>query len=124
MPTGVTLSGSGTNWTCDPNTGVCNYNSTISASGTASVLGASFTAGCDYTSGSVNGVLSNFAGNTFSFSVTPERPGDCPAATLANTGVPTMLIGVTAALCAAAAARVYFSRTRIHYVLAGVRRRR
>lgn len=129
LPSGVTFAGTGTGWTCNSTTGECDYGSTINASQTAEVLSASFTASCDYSSGDVNGVLSNFAGNTFSFAVTPTRPADCAVAgaatgELANTGNPTGMITIGAIAFTAVAARIYFSRTRVRYVYATLRRRR
>lgn len=122
LPQGVTLSGSGSNWTCDASS--CSYGATIPASGNAAVLGAAFTADCDYDgTGSVGAVLSNFAGNEHSFSVTPAKPADC-SSTLANTGVAAGVSTVGAITIATVAGRVYFSRTRIHYKHAGLKGRR
>jgi hypothetical protein len=110
LPGGVTLSGSGTNWTCGASS--CSYNATINASQSAAVLGASFATSCSYSSGTVSAVLSNFAGNTFSFSVTPTKPGDC---TLADTGLSAGLTTGFALSLVAAATGVHFSQTRLKY---------
>jgi hypothetical protein len=112
LPAGVTLAGSGTNWTCDASS--CSYSAAVPATGNAAVLAAEFTAGCGYSSGIVSGVLSNFAGNTSSFTVTPTRPSDCAA--LANTGLSTGITSAIGAVLVAAAFGVRFSRTRLHYM--------
>lgn len=112
LPTGVTLSGSGTNWACDQTS--CAYSASIGASSTAAVLGAAFTADCNYTGGDVSAVLSNFAGNTFPFSVTPVPPGDC-SASLAEAGLTVGVSSAGAGFIAVVAGKVYFSRTRIRY---------
>jgi hypothetical protein len=123
MPAGVTLSASGSNWTCTASE--CSYNQTIDAASSAAVLSAEFTASCDYTSGNVNGTLTNFAGNTDSFSVTPTRPGDCPAAaTLADAGLPTGTMSLIAAGMATVAVGAYVTRSRVHYVHERARRSR
>ncbi len=121
LPTGVSLSGSGTNWTCTGSD--CSYGSTISASSAAAVLAAEFTTTCDYSSGSVQGTLTNFAGNANSFTVGLTRPADCVAATLANTGLPTGVIGSIAAVVTLLSATVYLARARVHYVHETARRR-
>jgi hypothetical protein len=122
LPQGVTLGGSGSNWTCDATS--CSYASTIAASGNAAVLGAAFTTDCDYDgTASVSAALSNFAGNEYSFSVTPEKPADC-SSTLANTGVAAGASTVGALSIAAVAGRVYFSKTRIHYKHIGLKGKR
>jgi len=121
LPTGVAFAGSGSNWTCAGNN--CSYNTVIAASGSAAVLAAEFTAGCDYSSGNVTGVLSNFAGNQTNFSVTPTRPADCAAGELANTGLPMGALTAIAGGVAILAGAAYITRTRVHYVHQTVRRR-
>jgi hypothetical protein len=136
LPAGVTLqSATGSNWSCDIAAKECEYNATIAAAGQASVLGASFVADCTYTSGNVQGAVSNFAGNTSTFAVSPTRPNDCatavgsggssgdPDGQLAETGINTTLLATGAAAVAAVALRVYFSQTRRRYVHATLRRR-
>lgn len=130
LPSGVTLeSASGTNWTCDLSGNECDYGATIAAAGQASVLGVSFVADCTYSSGSVQGVVTNFSGNTSNFSVSPTRPDDCAAAgastddELADTGINTAVLVTGAAAVIAVALRVYFMRTRYKYVHAILRRR-
>ncbi|HEU4914712.1 MAG TPA: spherulation-specific family 4 protein [Candidatus Saccharimonadales bacterium] len=122
LPAGVTLSAAGTGWTCTGTT--CSYGSTINASQSASVLSADFTASCDYSSGNVQGTLTNFAGNTDTFSVTPTRPTGCPANTLANAGLPAGRMGITAGVVAIAGVATYLTRTRVHYVHERFRRSR
>jgi hypothetical protein len=112
LPAGVTLAGSGMGWTCDNDS--CAYASTINAASNAAVLGAEFTASCDYSSGNVSAVLSNFAGNTSNFSIAPERPTDC--AVLADTGLTTGITTAAAVGLVAAAFGVRFAKTRLHYV--------
>jgi hypothetical protein len=122
LPAGVTLaSGTGTNWSCNTTTAACNYTARVNASQTSAVLGASFDAGCNYSSGNITGTLTNFAGNTSAFTVTPTRPGDCTAATLANAGIPTGVTSLAAGSLAAGAILVYHKR-RTHYRASGISR--
>jgi hypothetical protein len=130
MPAGVTLaSGTGTGWICNTTTGACSYAASINASQSSAVLGASFDASCDYTSGNVTGTLTNFAGNTSAFTVAPTRPADCAVAaaategTLANTGLPTGVMSLVAGGLAVGAMVVYHKRRAIHYRLSGFSRR-
>lgn len=118
MPAGVTLNGSGTNWSCSGNQ--CSYSATINASQSANVLAAEFTTSCGYSSGDVTGTLTNFAGNTDTFTVGLTKPSDC---TLADTGLPTGLMGVVAGGVAIGAVAAYVTRTRVHYVYERSRRR-
>lgn len=118
MPTGVTLSGSGTNWSCSGSQ--CSYSATINASQSGSVLSAEFTTSCDYNSGDVTGTLTNFAGNTDTFAVALTRPSDCQ---LANTGLPIGPMGMIASGVAVGAVVAYVSRTRVHYVYERSRQR-
>lgn len=120
LPTGITLaSGSGTNWSCNTTTNVCTYGTTVAASGTSAVLAASFDTSCSYTGGAVAGTLTNFAGNTSSFSITPTKPSDC---SLADTGLPTGLTAALAGALAVGATLVYRKRRSIHYRLHGFTR--
>ncbi|HEX9153540.1 MAG TPA: spherulation-specific family 4 protein [Candidatus Saccharimonadales bacterium] len=125
MPEGVSLgSSTGTGWTCSPTTGKCTYDASIAASGVASVLSVAFEATCSYASGNVSAVLSNFAGNTSSFTISPTRPDGCPvASTLVNAGVATGVSSLAAMAIIVVAARVYFVRTRVCYQHCTVRRR-
>jgi hypothetical protein len=118
LPAGVTLSGSGTNWSCSGSQ--CSYNATINATQSANVLAAEFTASCGYDSGDVTGTLTNFAGNTDTFTVGLTKPSDC---TLADTGLPIGLTGAIAGGIAAVAVGAYVTRTRVHYVYERSKRR-
>ena len=122
LPAGVTLASAsgGTNWTCNTGTNTCTYGTTVAASGTSAVLGASFDAGCSYTGGNVAGTLTNFAGNTSSFSVALTKPADCA---LADTGLSTGASTGIAAALAVTAFVVYRKRRNIHYRLHGFARR-
>jgi hypothetical protein len=126
MPSGVTLNaGTGTNWTCNTTTGECSYGASIAASGSAAVLGASFVADCDYTSGNITGTVSNFAGNTSTVTVTPERPNDCAVAgALANAGVSAGIGTVAGCAIIGAAGYVYFVKPRVRYQYVTFKRRK
>jgi hypothetical protein len=123
LPTGVTLaSASGSNWTCNTTTNVCNYGTAIAASGNSAVLGASFDAGCSYSSGAITGTTTNFAGNTSTFAITPTRPSDCSvasaAAALADTGMHTGAVSAVAVGIVGAAVLIY-RKKHLHYQLEG-----
>jgi hypothetical protein len=112
LPAGVKLaSGSGNSWNCDPSDASCAYTAPVPASGggSANVLGASFTADCDYSSGNITGTLSNFSGNSSTFTITPTKPGDC-AASLADAGVSAGLCSALAGGLAVAGVTVYRRR--------------
>lgn len=125
LPTGVSFaSGSGTGWSCNTGSGLCTYASTINATQSAGVLGVSFNAGCDYESGDVAGTLTNFAGNTDSFTIPLTKPADCAAlaattpggsTTLADTGIPTGIASACAGGLGLAAVVVYSRRRSVHY---------
>jgi hypothetical protein len=86
LPAGVTFaSGTGTNWTCNTVAAICDHTATINASQNAPAVLGAFTASCGYSSGTVGATLSNFAGNSSSFTIPVSRPADC-AATLVNAG--------------------------------------
>lgn len=79
LPTGVTLaSASGTNWTCVGNE--CTYSTDLATGATTSVLNASFSVDCSYTSGSIGTSYSIFAGNTVTEQIQAAKPSNCASA--------------------------------------------
>lgn len=77
MPSGVSMaSASGTGWSCSTASKRCDYDGDIAASSSV-LVNTSFAASCSYSSGSVTGSVTNFAGNTWTITLPLAKPTDC-----------------------------------------------